>query len=126
MINGFNGLLPLSRCICRSKWNKTLEPHYYKLPEKLRVSQLLYQRVMDPRLSVGSNEVQLAIEHFTNKLFRHLVCRRTLHSERFNWPISKSLGRTPYSFYTTRVGSLSLDGQGIFDKARADIRATCG
>lgn len=126
MNNGFNGLIPLLRCIYRSKWNKPLELHHYKLPEKLRVSELLYQRAIDPRLAAESKDVQLAIDHFTNKLYRYLVCRRTLNSEWFDRPISKSLGPTTYSSSTPRVGSLILDVQGIFDKARADIRSICG
>ena len=126
MSNGFDGLHTLLTCISRNSWHEPLHSHHYKLPVSLRASDIIYQRAIDPRLAADSKDLQIARDHFANKLFMHLVCRRTLTSKFFDRSISKYMEPTVISFNTPRGGSLILDVQGIFDKARADIRAVCG
>lgn len=126
MSNDFFGLIHFFRCISRNSWNDQLHRHHYKLPGTLRESDMVFQRAINPRLAANSKDLQIARDHFANKMFLHLVCRRTLNSKWFDRCISKYMEPTTISLNTPRGGALILDVQGIFDKARADIRAICG
>lgn len=126
MSNGLAGLRNFFNCIQRDEWTDPLYPDHYKHSSTLRASEVVYQKAIDPRMPANSKGLEIARDHFKNKMFIYLVCRRTLNSQWFDQSISKYIEPTPISFNTPRVGSLILDVQGVFDKARADIKTASG
>lgn len=126
MSNGFAGLRSFLNCIEKEKWNDPLHKNHYKHSSTLRASEMVYQRAVDPKMAATSKDLQVAKDHFANKMFINVVCRRTLTSQYFGRYISKYTEPTAISFNTPRTGLIILDVQGIFDKARADIRAASG
>lgn len=126
MSNGFSGLRSFLNCIERDEWADPLGPNHYKHPLTLGASELVYQKAIAPRMAATSSDVQVAKDHFINKLFIYLVCRRTLNSKWFGQYISKYIHPEVISFKTPRSGLMLLDVQGVFDQARADIRTGSG
>lgn len=126
MSNGLAGLRSFFNCIQRDDWTDPLYPDHYKHSSTLRASEVVFQKSVDPRMAATSKDLEIARDHFKNKMFMYLVCRRTLNSQWFDRSISKYIEPTPISFNTPRVGSLILDVQGVFDKARDDIKTASG
>ncbi|KAK7709186.1 hypothetical protein SLS64_000206 [Diaporthe eres] len=126
MSNGLAGLRSFFNCIQRDEWTDPLYPDHYKHSSTLRESEVIYQKAIDPRMAATSKDLELARDHFKNKMFMYLVCRRTLNSQWFDRSISKYTEPMPISFNTPRVGSLILNVQGVFDKAREDIKTASG
>lgn len=126
MSNGFSGLRNFFKCTEMDEWLNPHHPGHYKHSSTLRASEKVYQKALEPRMASTSKDLELAKDHFKNKMFRDLVCRRTLNSQWFGRSISKYIEPTIINFKTPRAGSLILDLQGIFDKTRADIRAASG
>lgn len=126
MSNGFAGLSSFFKSIERDDWTDPTHPHHYKHPSTLRASERVYQKAIDPRMAADSKDLEIARDHFRYRMLMYLVCRRTLTSQWFGRFISKYIEPTPISFNTPRAGSLILDVQGVFDKARADIKAVSG
>ncbi|KAG6360478.1 hypothetical protein INS49_011540 [Diaporthe citri] len=102
MSNGLAGLRSFFNCIQRDEWTDPLYPDRYKHSSTLRESEVVYQKAIDPRMAATSKDLEIARDHFKNKMFMYLVCRRTLNSQWFDRSIS------------------------VFDKARADIKTASG
>ncbi|KAI7785325.1 hypothetical protein LA080_007610 [Diaporthe eres] len=126
MSSGLAGLRSFFNCIQRDEWTDPLYPDHYKHSSTLRESEVIYQKAIDPRMAATSMDLELARDHFKNKMFTYLVCRRTLNSQWFDRSISKYTEPMPISFNTPRVGSLILNVQGVFDKAREGIKTASG
>lgn len=124
--NGFEGLRRFFKCIENNQWTEPFHLHHYKHLSTLRASERVYTKAIDPRMAATSKDLEVARDHFKNKMFLYLVFRRTLNSQWFGRSISKYVEPTPINFNTPRTGMLILDVQGVFDKARADIRTASG
>lgn len=126
MSNGFSGLYSFFNCISKRKWLDPLHPNHFKHPSTLQKSEMIYRKAIAPNMAGASQDLKIARDHFANQMFIYVCCRRTMTSKYFGQYISKYSEPLTVSFTTPRAGSMILNVQAIYDKARADIRTASG